>query len=359
MKIAFVTGSCGLIGSQSVEYLSQKKFKVVGFDNDYRKYFFGAKATTGWMKSQLISQYKNYDHNNIDIRQYKALEKVFQKYGKKIDLIIHTAAQPSHDWAAREPITDFTINALATLNLLELTRLYCPNAVFIFTSTNKVYGDLPNRLPLIEGQSRYDIPKSHKFYHGIDESMSIDQSTHSLFGASKVSADVLVQEYGRYFGLKTGTFRAGCLTGPKHAGTMLHGFLSYLMYCCATETPYNIFGYKGKQVRDNIHSLDLVEAFYEFYKNPRAAEVYNIGGGRNNSCSVLEAIALCEEITGKKLKYRILKNNRQGDHIWYISSLKKFSKHYPRWKQKYTLRETLREIYTLNQKRWNSVGKRT
>ncbi len=317
-----------------------------------RSYFFGREASTQWMQQHLREQFADYVHHNVDIREKNDLEKIFKEYSHDIKLIIHAAAQPSHDWAAKEPLTDFTINANGTLNLLELTRQYCSQAVFIFTSTNKVYGDLPNVLPLREIETRWELPKDHSFYAGIDESMSIDQSKHSLFGASKVAADVLVQEYGRYFGIQTACFRGGCLTGPNHSGVMLHGFLAYLMKCCVTGEQYQILGYKGKQVRDNIHSYDLVNAIYYFYRNPRTSEVYNIGGGRLNNCSILEAIKICEKITGKKLKYTYVDKNREGDHIWYISSLKKFTSHYPQWKQKFSLQETLNQIFEGNKNRW-------
>ena len=352
MNIAIITGSCGLIGSESVLYFGAKGFKVVGIDNDMRAYYFGKAASTGRMKKILAGRVKGYEHHNVDIRQFSALEKIFKKYSKDIKLIIHTAAQPSHDWAAKEPLTDFSVNANGTLNLLELTRQYAPKAVFIFVSTNKVYGDLPNYLPLRELETRYEISQDHVFYDGIDETMSIDASKHSLFGASKVAADILVQEYGRYFGMKTVCFRGGCLTGPHHSGAMLHGFLSYLMKCAVIGERYTIFGYQGKQVRDNIHSHDLINAFYEFTLKPRAGEVYNIGGGRLNSCSILEAKALCEEIAGKKIKAVYTNKNRSGDHVWYISSLKKFQSHYPRWQQKYNLRSTLVEIFQNNVNRW-------
>jgi CDP-paratose 2-epimerase len=266
-------------------------------------------------------------------------------------MVIHTAAQPSHDWAAREPLTDFGINATGTLNLLEMTRRHCPDAVFLFTSTNKVYGDLPNILPLIEQETRWELPQEHPFYPGIDETMSIDQSKHSLFGASKVAADILVQEYGRYFGMKTACFRGGCLTGPNHSGAQLHGFLAYLMKCCVTGEKYTVFGYKGKQVRDNIHSYDLVCAFDHFFRNPRCGEVYNMGGGRQNSCSVLEAIEACEKISGKKMEYVYNDTNRMGDHVWYISGLGKFQSHYPSWRQQYNLSDTLKQIYESNIRR--------
>ena len=289
----------------------------------------------------------------VDIRDYERIEEIFQHYGSDISLIIHTAAQPSHDWAAKDPFSDFTVNANGTLNLLQATRQYCPDAVFIFTSTNKVYGDLPNSLPLKELDKRWEIDSKHEYYKGIPESMSIDQCKHSLFGASKVAADVLVQEYGRYFGIRTASFRGGCLTGPNHSGTELHGFLAYLVKCTAIGKPYTIYGYKGKQVRDNIHSSDLIAAFYEFYQNPRVAEVYNIGGGRESNCSMLEAIEIAQELSGKKLDYSYTDDNRSGDHIWYISDLSKFKSHYPNWSLKYNIDQILSEIYENGVERWN------
>lgn len=357
MGIALITGSAGLIGSEAARYFADKGLRIVGIDNDMRKYFFGAEASTTWNRKVLQKEIKNYTHQNLDIRDFKGLEKVFKKYTADIKLVIHTAAQPSHDWAAREPLTDFGVNANGTLNLLELTRRHCPKAVFIFTSTNKVYGDLPNALPLREQKTRWELPVGHPFYNGIDETMSIDQSTHSPFGASKAAADILVQEYGRYFGMNTVTFRGGCLTGPNHSGAALHGFLAYLMKCAVTGERYTIFGCKGKQVRDNIHSFDLITAFDRFYQKPRKGEVYNIGGGRENSCSVLEAIAICEKIAGKKMHHVYSPQNRVGDHIWYISSLKKFQSHYPAWRQQYTLEKTLEQIYRNNLERW--AGKRS
>jgi len=270
---------------------------------------------------------------------------LFATYGSGIKAVVHTAAQPSHDWAVRDPQMDFSVNANGTLNLLEATRQYAPDAVFIFTSTNKVYGDTPNRLPLVELETRWEIDPSHPYHDGIDETMSIDQTKHSLFGASKVAADVMVQEYGRYFGMKTACFRGGCLTGPAHAGTELHGFLAYLMKCTATGKPYRVFGYKGKQVRDNIHSHDLIEAFWQFFNAPRSGEVYNMGGSRHSNCSMLEAIALCEDITGRKLDSSYVEDNRVGDHIWWISGVKKFQSHYPSWSYRYGVREILTEIY--------------
>ncbi len=348
MAIALITGSAGLIGSQAARYFAGKGLDIVGIDNDLRKYFFGKDASTAWNRKLLEKEIKKYTHHNLDIRDLKGLEKVFKKYTTDIKLIIHAAAQPSHDWAAREPLTDFGVNANGTLNFLELTRRHCPKAVFIFTSTNKVYGDLPNQLPLVEQPTRWELLANHSFFAGIDETMSIDQSTHSLFGASKVAADILVQEYGRYFKMNTASFRGGCLTGPNHSGAVLHGFLAYLMQCAVTGEKYTIFGYKGKQVRDNIHSFDLITAFDAFYQKPRCGEVYNMGGGRENSCSVLEAIAMCERISGKKMRYEYSFQNRVGDHIWYISSLKKFQAHYPAWRQQYFLDDTLRQIYEQN-----------
>lgn len=346
MKVAIITGSGGLIGSQSVKYFSNKFDIVLGIDNNQRSYFFGEEASTLPSTIKLAQDFKNFVHKNIDIRDKEEIFKIFNEYNLDIGLIIHTAAQPSHDWATREPFTDFTINANGTLNLLEATRQYCPNAVFIFTSTNKVYGDTPNTLPLVELEKRWEIDVNHPFYEkGIDESMSIDQCTHSIFGSSKVAADVLVQEYGRYFHMKTGVFRGGCLTGPNHAGAELHGFLSYLMKCAITKKHYTIFGYKGKQVRDNIHSFDLITMFDAFYQNPRMGEVYNAGGGRFSNCSMIEAIQLSEEITGNKFNYSYNDVNRIGDHIWYISDTSKFKSHYTDWNQRYDVKDILNQIF--------------
>lgn len=332
MNIAIVTGSAGLIGAQAVRTFSQRGFDIVGIDNNMRKEFFGEEASTHWAVEKLEAEIANYKHHDTDIRDYDAIQRVFDEYGTDIKLVIHTAAQPSHDWAARDPRMDFSVNANGTLNLLEVTRHVCPEAVFIFTSTNKVYGDTPNRLPLIELETRWEIDPEHEYKDGITESMSIDSCTHSVFGASKVAADVMVQEYGRYFDMKTACFRGGCLTGPGHSGAELHGFLAYLMKCCMIGREYKIFGYKGKQVRDNIHCQDLIEAFYHVYQSPRIAEVYNIGGGRYSNCSMQEAVSKCEEITGKKMNTSYVDTNRIGDHIWWIGSLKRFETHYPDWK---------------------------
>jgi CDP-paratose 2-epimerase len=346
MNIALITGAAGLIGSESVAFMSSKFDKIIGIDNNQRAYFFGENASTAWNLNRIKETYDNYEHHNVDIRDFNDLGKIFAAYGSDIKMVIHTAAQPSHDWAANEPLTDFTVNANGTLNLLEQTRLNCPDAVFIFTSTNKVYGDTPNYLPLIELEDRWEISESHPYFEkGIDENMSIDHTKHSLFGASKVAADVLCQEYGRYFGMKVGVFRGGCLTGPNHSGTQLHGFLAYLMRCAITKDHYTIFGYQGKQVRDNIHSQDLVNMFWHYYQNPKAGEVYNAGGGRFSNCSMKEAISLCEGITGNKMNYSYSETNRIGDHIWYISDLSKFKAHYPDWNWQYGMDEILGQMF--------------
>lgn len=346
MKIALITGSGGLIGSEAVSFFADKFDLIIGIDNNLRQYFFGKEASTDWNRSRLSEKYNNYKDYAVDIRSYPDLEKLFKQYGRDISLIVHTAAQPSHDWAAKEPLTDFSVNATGTVNLLELTRLNCPEAVFIFTSTNKVYGDNPNELPLVELEHRWEIDSNHPYFkNGIDENMSIDQCKHSVFGASKVAADIMVQEYGKYFNMRTAVFRGGCLTGPNHSGAQLHGFLAYLMKCAITGNHYTIFGYKGKQVRDNIHSYDLVNMFWNFYQAPRIGEVYNAGGSRFSNCSMLEAITMCEEITGNKLSFSYSENNRIGDHIWYISDVSKFQDHYPEWEFTYGIKETLTEMY--------------
>ena len=353
MSIAVITGSGGLVGSEAVTFYSGIVDVVVGLDNDMRATFFGAEASTRWNAERLTRELPNYDHRTVDIRDAEGVDQVFAEFGSDIELIVHTAAQPSHDWAARDPLTDFTVNANGTLVLLEAVRKHCPEAVFIFTSTNKVYGDRPNELPLRELESRWEIEEDHPYFeHGIDEEMSVDACTHSLFGASKLAADVLVQEYGRYFGMKTGVFRGGCLTGPAHSGTQLHGFLAYLMKCTVTGTRYKVFGYKGKQVRDNIHSADLIAAFHAFYRAPRIGEVYNMGGGRQVNCSMLESIDLCEQIAGRNLDWAYSEANRIGDQIWWISDIRKFQTHYPDWSLSYGIPEILEEICERNESRW-------
>ncbi len=346
MSVVIVSGSAGLIGAETVRRFARDGHTVVGIDNDMRAYFFPEGGSTKWAADRLQAELPNYRHYSDDIRDYAAMETVFKEYAGDIALIVHTAAQPSHDWAAKEPITDFGVNAVGTLNLLELTRQNCPDAPFIFTSTNKVYGDAPNFLPLVELETRWEVDSSDKYAeHGIDETMSIDQTKHSVFGASKVAADVMVQEYGRYWGMNTVCFRGGCLTGPGHSGAELHGFLSYLMKCAITGTEYRIFGYKGKQVRDNIHSHDLVEAFVHYFRDPRPGEVYNMGGSRYSNCSMLEAIELCEQAAGKTMNYTYVDENRIGDHIWWVSDVRKFQAHYPEWRYEYDLDRIIEEVF--------------
>ena len=353
MPTAIVTGSGGLIGSESVRHFVEAGYDVIGIENDMRAYFFGPSASTAHTSERLTRTYgDSFRSIDADIRELDAVERVFGDAGSSLELVIHTAAQPSHDWAASEPMTDFTINANGTLNLLDATRRHAPDATFIFCSTNKVYGDLPNHLPLVDQEQRLELPEDHPYYGGIDTSMSIDGSTHSLFGVSKASADLLVQEYGRYFGMPTGCFRGGCLTGPNHAGAMLHGFLSYLMRCTMTGDPYTVFGYGGKQVRDNIHSADLVSAFEAFHRAPRSAAVYNIGGGRASNCSMLEAIALCQEIAGAELQWELSDHARVGDHRWWISDIEPFRRDYPQWNITYDVPAVLREIHDHNVELW-------
>ena len=346
MKICLITGSAGLIGAEAVRFFCSKGYRVLGIDNDMRREFFGDEASTDWSRRDLEAKHSEYAHFSIDIRDRERIEALFREYGADIEVVVHTAAQPSHDWAAKDPHTDFTVNANGTLTLLEATRKHCPEARFVFTSTNKVYGDNPNGLPLVELETRWEIDPSHPYHaRGIDEHLSVDQTKHSLFGVSKLAADAMVQEYGRYFGMNTVCFRGGCLTGPGHSGTMMHGFLSYLVKCSITGTRYTIFGYGGKQVRDNIHSLDLVNMIWQFCENPRPGEVYNAGGGRFSNCSMREAIALCEARTGRKMDVVYTDENRIGDHIWYISDTSKFRSHYPGWEQTYDLPWIVDEIF--------------
>jgi CDP-paratose 2-epimerase len=353
MSVVVITGAAGLVGSEAVTFYANLGYDVVGVDNDMRAYFFGTEASTRWRSEQLQRQFPSYEHHDLDIRDEQAMEALFARYGRDIAAVIHTASQPSHDWAAREPLTDFTVNANGTLVLLECTRRHSPDAVFIFTSTNKVYGDTPNRLPLVELDTRWEIDPDHRYRLGIDESMSIDASVHSLFGASKVSADVLVQEYGRNFDMPTACFRAGCITGPAHSGATLHGFLAYLVKCITTGEAYTVLGYKGKQVRDNIHGYDLVRAFHHFQQAPRSGEVYNIGGGRFSNCSMLEAIALGEEVIGRELDWSYEETARVGDHIWWISDLSRFQSHYPEWSMRYGLRDIIGQLHEANAERWS------
>ena len=357
MSVILVTGSGGLIGSQAVTHFASEADVIVGIDNNMREQFFGAEASTTWVVDDLNTRLDNYRHVGIDIRDNDAINRLFAEYSTDISLIVHTAAQPSHDWAARDPHTDFSVNANGTLNLLEATRQHCPDASFIFTSTNKVYGDTPNHLPFIELETRWELDPEHPWAeHGIPEQMSVDQSTHSLFGASKLAADALVQEYGRYFDMKTAAFRGGCLTGPDHSGAELHGFLAYLVKCTVIGRPYTIFGYKAKQVRDNIHASDLISAFDHFYRAPRVAEVYNIGGGRAINGSMLESIAMAEELSGKKLDWTYSDENRIGDHMWYVSDIRRFQDHYPDWKMKHNMASIMGEIHDKMAERWLAEG---
>ncbi|HXD55749.1 MAG TPA: NAD-dependent epimerase/dehydratase family protein [Solirubrobacteraceae bacterium] len=357
MPVAIITGSGGLIGSESVRHFVEAGYEVVGLENDMRSQFFGAGASTAHTTEVLASRYSDsFRSLQVDIRDREGVERVFSERGGAIELVVHTAAQPSHDWAARDPQTDFGVNANGTLNLLEATRNHAPAATFIFCSTNKVYGDRPNSLPLLELETRLELPEDHPYYAGVPIEMSIDASTHSLFGVSKAAADLLVQEYGRYFEIPTVCFRGGCLTGPNHAGAELHGFLSYLMRCTMTGEPYTVFGYAGKQVRDNIHAADLVAAFEAFHRNPRCAAVYNIGGGRDSNCSMLEAIELCQQIAGRELDWTLSDNNRIGDHRWWISDLEPFRRDHPGWGIRHDVRAILAEIHDRNADRWTAAA---
>jgi CDP-paratose 2-epimerase len=350
---AIITGSGGLIGSESVQHFVEAGSDVIGLENDMRARFFGPSASTRSVTERLQERYPEFRSVELDIRDADGVERAFAK-ATELELVIHTAAQPSHDWAASDPQTDFGINANGTLNLLEATRRHAPEATFIFCSTNKVYGDTPNFLPLVELETRLELPEDHRYYRGIDTTMSIDSSMHSLFGVSKAAADLMVQEYGRYFEVPTVCFRGGCLTGPNHAGAELHGFLAYLMRCTVTGTPYTVYGYGAKQVRDNIHSADVVRAFEAFQKSPRVAAVYNLGGGRESNCSMLEAIELCEEIAGRELDWALSDQARMGDHRWWISDLAGFRVDYPGWEVEYDVEGMLKEIYERNVEHWTA-----
>lgn len=354
MPIAIVTGSGGLIGSASVRHFAEAGYDVIGVENDMRARFFGPEASTAGNTQRLTEAYDAFRSVELDIRDREGVEALFAEHAKDLELVIHTAAQPSHDWAASDPHTDFTVNANGTLNLLQAARVHKPDATFVFTSTNKVYGDLPNQLPLVETETRLELPEDHRWHGGIDTTMSIDRSMHSLFGASKVAADLLVQEYGRYFDMPTVCFRGGCLTGPQHAGAQLHGFLAYLMKCTVTGTPYTIFGYDGKQVRDNIHCDDVVRAFAAFHANPRKAAVYNLGGGRASNVSMIEAIRLSEQISGRELQWTLSDEARMGDHRWWVSDLAAFERDYPSWSLRYDVPAVLQEIHDFNVEQWSA-----
>jgi CDP-paratose 2-epimerase len=358
MPVAIVTGSGGLIGSESVRHLVERGFDVIGVENDMRSFFFGPEASTSRTTERLVASYPDaFRSVDLDIRDAEGVARLVREHAGELELLIHTAAQPSHDWAASDAQTDFTVNANGTLNLLEAIRHIKPEATFIFTSTNKVYGDRPNFLPLVETDTRLELPTEHEYFGGIPTSMSIDRCMHSIFGASKVAADVMVQEYGRYFDMPTVCFRGGCLTGPSHAGAKLHGFLSYLMKCTVTGEPYTIFGYGGKQVRDNIHSADVVRAFDLFHAAPRPAAVYNLGGGRASNVSMLEAIALCEQIAGRELDYTLSDQARMGDHRWWVSDLSEFERDYPEFRLEYGIEAVLREIYEANVEHWSAAAR--
>ena len=356
MAVALITGSTGLIGSAASYRFEALGYDVWGVDNDARSTFFGPEASTEQMRSSLERDLRNYRHFDLDVRDRADMEKLVADAGSDLTLVIHAAAQPSHDWSALEPLTDFAVNAVGTVNVLEAVRRHAPGAAFIFTSTNKVYGDTPNQLPFVEHEKRYDLSPEHEWFDGIPESMSIDRSTHSPFGVSKAAADLMVQEYGRYFGMRTGIFRGGCLTGPGHAGAELHGFLAYLMKCTVTGKPYTVHGYQGKQVRDNIHAADLVSAFEHFARRPKSAAVYNIGGGREVNCSMLEAIDLCEQVSGCELTWSYSDANRVGDHQWWIGDLSRFRSDYPEWALRFDIRGILVDIFEANAEKWSETA---
>jgi len=354
MSKILVTGSSGLIGSQAVEYFDKLGHSVIGVDNNMRRVFFGDAGDTTWNLERLKSATTRFEHRNLDIRDREAIFALFGEH--RFDAILHCAAQPSHDKAKEIPLVDFEVNALGTANLLEAMRQFCPEARLVFLSTNKVYGDAPNEIPLKELETRYDYADPTD-WNGVDENCRIDRTTHSIFGASKVAADILAQEYGRYFGLAVGVFRGGCLTGPNHSGVQLHGFLSYLVKVAIAGEKYTVFGYKAKQVRDNIHSFDVVRAAEEFFLNPRPGEVYNIGGGRENSVSILEAIDAIQRITGRAIRWEYRDEPRKGDHICYISNLTKFRSHFPNWQLTYGLEKIFSEIANAEHRQMKMAGR--
>ena len=342
-----------MIGSESVRFFGEAGFDVIGIENDMRAVFFGPEASTSHVSASLERDLDSFHSVRLDIRDDDGVRSLFERHRHEVELIIHTAAQPSHDWAASDPQTDFTVNANGTLNLLQAARDFTPDATFIFMSTNKVYGDRPNFLPLLEYETRLELPTDHEYFAGIPTSMSLDHCTHSLFGVSKAAADLMVQEYGRYFGMPTVCFRGGCLTGPQHAGAQLHGFLAYLMRCTVTGIPYTVFGYRGKQVRDNIHAYDVVRAFAAFHASPRAAAVYNLGGGRQSNVSMLEAIGMCERLAGRSLEWTLSDTARIGDHRWWVSDLDAFKADHPAWELTFGIEDVLEDIYNRNVESWS------
>lgn len=352
MRVAIVTGSGGLIGSECVSHLVEAGYDVLGLENDMRARLFGPSASTAPVTDRLVERYPAFRSIDLDIRDAEGVDRLFARHAAELALVVHTAAQPSHDWAASDPMADFSINATATLNLLQAARSHAAEVPFVFMSTNKVYGDRPNDLPLQALQTRLELPPEHPWFDGIDTSMSIDTCLHSLFGVSKAAADLLVQEYGRYFGMPTVCFRCGCLTGPNHAGARLHGFLSYLMRCTITGDPYTVYGYDGLQVRDNLHSADVARAIDAYAAAPRPGAVYNLGGGRRSNCSMREAIAACEAIAGRPLDWRLSDDARVGDHRWWISDVADFRRDYPEWDVTYDTDAILREIHEHNLERW-------
>jgi CDP-paratose 2-epimerase len=347
-----VTGSSGLIGSEAVEYFDRQGHRVIGVDNNMRRVFFGPAGDTTWNLERLKKSTKRFEHRDLDIRDREGIFALLKEF--RFDAILHCAAQPSHDKAKEIPLVDFEVNALGTANILEALRQFCPEARMVFLSTNKVYGDAPNEKGLKELSKRYEYANPAD-WEGISEECRIDRTTHSIFGASKVAADIMAQEYGRYFGLNVGVFRGGCLTGPNHSGVQLHGFLSYLVKIAMAGETYTVFGYKGKQVRDNIHSFDVVRATEEFFLNPRPGEVYNIGGGRENSVSILEAFDRIEQATGNKVRWEYQDEARKGDHICYLSDLRKLREHFPGWRLTYNLERIIQELLKIEQKKVSSA----
>jgi CDP-paratose 2-epimerase len=352
MTVAIVTGAGGLVGAEASARFCALGYDVVGIENDMRSQLFGPSASTKRQTQALTERYDSFHLAELDVRDGEGIERLFGKHAPKVEIVVHAAGQPSHDWAAVDPSVDFAINATGTLNVLEAVRRHCPAATFVYCSTNKVYGNLPSELPLLELEMRFDLAPNHVWHGGIDTTMSIDRSLHSLLGVSKAAADLLVQEYGRYFEVPTVCFRAGCVTGPRHSGTRWHGFLSYLMRATVTGEPYTVYGHRGKQVRDNLHSADLVRAFEAFHASPRAGAVYNVGGGRFSNCSMLEAIELCQEIAGRPLDWSLAEHARIGDHRWWISDLKEFQTDYPEWAPTIGVRDILREIHDENADEW-------